>query len=370
VDDELLLELFMNVQEQLPVYLEEEDYRTIDSLLQTPVIKQTLSGNIELLSSPSGLALKKVISNDPAGISFIALKKLQQLQYDENFELYDGYILTKDKKHLLFFISPKYPPNNTGKNLELLDGLNSIADSLKTSFPTVQSAYYGATAVSAGNAMQIRKDNLLTQGIAVLFIIVFVAWFFRKKSAPVMMLLPVIFGALFSLAIIYFIKGKISVIALGTGSVVLGIAINYSLHVFNHYRHTRDIREVLRDLSTPMTIGSFTTIGGFFCLQFVKSDLLKDVGLFAAFSLIGASIFSLVFLPHLILSKKIDSSHQAEYSWLDKISLHNPERNKWVIGLILLLTLVFAYTSRYASFETDMMKMNYMSPRLKMQSRK
>ncbi len=32
-----------------------------------------------------------------------------QLQYDENFELYDDYILTKDRKHLMLFITPKYP---------------------------------------------------------------------------------------------------------------------------------------------------------------------------------------------------------------------------------------------------------------------
>jgi len=77
-------------------------------------------------------------------------------------------------------------------------------------------------------------------------------------------LMPVLFGALFSLAMIWFLKGSISVIAMGTGSVVLGIAVNYSLHVFNHYRHTKSIEQVIKDLAMPLTVGSFTTIGGFF----------------------------------------------------------------------------------------------------------
>ena len=85
------------------------------------------------------------------------------------------------------------------------------------------------------------------------------------------------------------IKGSISVIALAAGSIVLGIAINYSLHVYNHFRHRRDMRMVTEDLAFPLTIGGLTTIGGFFCLQFVQSEILKDLGLFAAFSLIGAS---------------------------------------------------------------------------------
>ena len=48
------------------------------------------------------------------------VKKIQQLQYDENFELYDNYVVAKDQKHLLLFITPAYPPNNTGKNAEML----------------------------------------------------------------------------------------------------------------------------------------------------------------------------------------------------------------------------------------------------------
>src|SRR6185436_2805430 len=112
-----------------------------------------------------------------------------------------------------------------------------------------------------------RRDSFLTQGITIVFIIIFLGLYFRKKRAPLIILVPVVFGALFSLAAIYFIKGSISIIALGTGSVILGIAVNYSLHVFNHYRHTRNMRQVIADLAFPLTIGSFTTIGGFLCLQ-------------------------------------------------------------------------------------------------------
>ena len=174
----------------------------------------------------------------------------------------------------MLFITPAYPPNNTGKNALLLKGLDSLIDHNSSQ---VTATYFGATAVSVGNALQLRKDSLLTQGITILFIIVFLGLYFRKKRAPFIILIPVIFGALFSLAAIYFLQGSISVIALGTGSVVLGIAVNYSLHVFNHYRHTRNIEELISDLAMPMTVGSFTTIGGFLCLQFVESEMLKDL---------------------------------------------------------------------------------------------
>ena len=368
VDDGLALQLFGTVSDHLPVYLNEKDYTAIDSLITPAKIKETLEQDLRTLTSPAGFALKNMISKDPVGITFLGLKKLQQLQYDENFELYDNYIVTKDRKHLMLFITPKFAPSNTSKNALLLKGLDSLIDNNNSS---VTATYFGATAVSVGNALQLRKDSLLTQGVTILFIVVFLGLYFRKKRAPFIILIPVIFGALFSLACIYFIKGKISVIALGTGSVVLGIAVNYSLHVFNHYRHTRNIREVIKDLALPMTVGSFTTIGGFFCLQFVESEMLKDLGLFAAFSLIGASLCSLIFLPHFIAGKKEEETHVAhQFSWIDKIASLKPEYNKYLVIIILALTVLFAFWAGKVGFESDLQNMNYMSSKLKASEKK
>ncbi|MBK6989169.1 MAG: MMPL family transporter [Bacteroidetes bacterium] len=165
---------------------------------------------------------------------------------------------------------------------------------------------------------------------------------------------------------LYFIKGHISVIALGAGSIVFGIAIDYSLHIFNHYRHKNDIRVVIKDLALPLTIGSFTTIGGFFGLLFVKSELLHDLGLFTALSLVGASLCSLIILPHLIVSKNDKRNFNIpKHTFLDKLSGYSLEHNKYILFIILILTIVFGYTSQFVGFEADMMKMNYMPESLR-----
>jgi len=319
IDDEVALKLFETINQQLPIYLNEKDYLTIDTLITPAKIDSTLQYDIRTLSSPAGIALKKIIVNDPVGLSFIGLKKLQQLQYDKNFELYDDYVITKDHKNLLMFITPVFPPNNTGKNALFLKGIDNILSDLNSKdFKNINASYFGAIAGFAGNASQLRQDTNITLGITVVVLVLFLGLYFRKKAAPFIILIPVLFGALFSLTIIYFIKGNLSIIALGTGSVVLGIAINYSLHVFNHYRHTKSIEQVIKDLTLPLTVGSFTTIGGFFCLEFVQSEMLKDLGLFAGFSLIGASLCSLVFLPQFISTKEEQRHHKIiKFSWID-----------------------------------------------------
>lgn len=363
-DDGMIMGLVNTVQEHLPVFLEEKDYAQIDSLIAPKKIKQTVESNYNTLISPAGIVLKQVIQADPVGISWLGVKKLQALQVDDQFELYEGFVMSKDHRNILLFITPTHPPNETGKNKNFLANLDNWIDTVQTVHKTAGISYFGATAVSVGNAMQLRQDTYLTQGITVLLLIVLIALFFRRKRAPLLVMLPVVFGAVFSVAMVYLLQGGISVIALGAGCVVLGIAVNYSLHVFNHYRHLPDIRQVIRDLAMPMTVGSFTTVGGFLCLQFVKSPMLQDVGLFAAFSLIGASLFSLIILPHLVVLGKPAQEKVSRHNIIDRLSQWRPERNKYLVGGILLLTVVFFFTARNVTFESDMMRMNFMPERL------
>lgn len=362
-DDALVMDLMQAVQRHLPVFLEEKDYARIDSLITPQGLEQKMAENYNTLISPAGMVLKQMMQADPVGISWLGVKKLEQLQADGQFELYEGYVISKDHRNVLLFITPQHPPNETGENKKFLAGLDALIDTLHTQHPQQTLSYFGATAVSAGNAEQLRQDTFFTQGVTVLLLIVLIALFFRKKRAPLLVMLPVVFGALFSVAMVYLVKGQISVIALGAGCVVLGIAVNYSLHVFNHYRHLPDIRQVIKDLAMPMTVGSFTTVGGFLCLQFVKSPMLQDIGLFAAFSLIGAALFSLIILPHLIVTGKPLPAN-TRHNIIDKISNWRPERNKYLVYGIFALTAVFFFTARNVTFESDMMRMNFMPEHL------
>lgn len=364
VKEETTLQLFDAVHQHLPIFLEERDYESLDSLTQRDNIKETLERNYATLRSPAGLAFKQFIARDPAGIALPALRKLQLLQYDQQFELYDNHILTRDGKQLILFLTPEYPKNNTAENAVFLEKLDQLLETFQQQYPTYTITYFGGTAVAVGNAVQLRKDTLLTQGIMLAVLVIFLALYFRRFFAPVLILVPAILGSLLALSVIALTKGSISVIALATGSIILGIAVNYSLHVFNHYRHQPDMETVLRDLAHPMTIGSITTIGGFLCLQWVQSEILRDLGLFAAISLLGASLSSLIFLPQLISRKQQPAAH-ASAGWIDRLASYRIESNKKLVVTILLLTLFFAFFIRKVGFEPDMNKMNFMSEKLR-----
>jgi len=84
--------------------------------------------------------------------------------------------------------------------------------------------------VAAGNANQLRADTVLTVSLMMVLLLAFLFGFLRKKRAPFIILTPVLLGGLFSISVIYLIQGSISVLAVAAGSIILGIAVNYSLH--------------------------------------------------------------------------------------------------------------------------------------------
>ena len=362
IDDEKIVNLFTSVYNHLPIFLDEQDYVKLDSLSQPATASKVLEENYRQLISPAGMVTKRIIAKDPLGFSFLALQKLKQLQYDENFELYDGYIMTKDHRHLLFFVLPVYPPSETGNNTEFISQLNTLVSEVSLKHSQVTASYFGAAAVAVGNAQQIRNDTLLTVSLMVILLAIFLIGFFRKKRVPFLIFIPVVFGALFSLCCIYLLKGSISILAIAAGSIILGIAINYSLHFLSHLKHTHDVKAVIADLVRPMTIGSATTVLAFFFLQFAKAAVLRDVGLFAGFSLIGAALCSLIFLPHFIPEKLFSAAHRE--NWIEQISFSAFESNRLTAFIILLVTPAFLYFAQDVKFNSDMSKLNFMGPEM------
>ncbi|MBX2968013.1 MAG: 1-acyl-sn-glycerol-3-phosphate acyltransferase [Cyclobacteriaceae bacterium] len=354
IDDDKILDVLALTLEHLPVFFTDEDYKILDSITQPAVSREVIQQQYRQLISPSGLALKKIIVSDLMGFSYLVLKKLQQLQYDENFEIYDSHILTKDHRHLIFFIQSGYSANETGKNTEFVESLQDIATKYSAGNENLLVSYFGAASVAVGNASQLKKDTFLTLSLMVVLLAVFITAFFRDIRVLPLILIPVVFGGLFALFCIYLIKASISILAIAAGSVILGIAVNYALHFLVHQRNHQNREDVIRDIARPMTLGSLTTVLAFFSLQFTNASMLKDIGLFAGFSLIGAAICSLIFLPHLTPEIRYRETRLERLPFFK-----NTPAGIWTI-LILMVTPIFFYFATDVRFNSDMSKLNFM----------
>ncbi|MFZ4520455.1 MAG: 1-acyl-sn-glycerol-3-phosphate acyltransferase [Bacteroidales bacterium] len=361
-DDFPFMEVYKALLRNLPFFMQEQDYTRLDSLLKPDQIKHHLEMNERLLGSPAGMMARQGLPWDPAGIALPVTNRLQELGEASGYELNNGYFFTRDKNHLLVFIDPANAANETGKNAVLIKSLERFAGEIgkQNGFDRLECTFVGATAISVENARQIQHDTLLTLGIMCVALFLLITSVFRRKRTPILIFLPTVFGMIFALACISFIKPDISLIAIGATSILLGIAVNYPLHILTHRLHEPDLRKVIGDMVEPMTIGSATTIGGFLCLLFVKAEILYDFGLLGAFGLVGAVFFSLVFLPHLI-GEQVTEGKLAE-KWLNRAGEVQLENNSYLPWIIILLTPVFFYFAGDIEFDSNLMHLNYTTP--------
>lgn len=357
------------VYEHLPLFLTDTDYQRFDSLLTEKGIQAIMQKNYTNLLSPAGIALRSYILRDPLGLGSEALKHLQDFQLEANYEIYDEHIFSKDGSTLLMFITPVFSTGSTGKNDELIKILEEELQHVQGESPTIRAEYFGGPSVGVYNARQIKKDTILTSSLALLIIIIFISLVFKRKRSIPLIITPVLFGGLFALFLIFFIKGSISAIAVGAGSAVMGIALSYSIHMLAHQNHVSTVQQLIKEIAYPLTVGSFTTIGAFMGLIFTSSDLLRDFGLFASLALVGTTLFCLIYLPH-FLKGQADVKQGCILRIIEKINAYSYEKNKWLVGGILLITVICLFTSQKVGFNNDMMSLNYEPQHLKQSEEK
>ncbi|KFF07372.1 1-acyl-sn-glycerol-3-phosphate acyltransferase [Flavobacterium reichenbachii] len=364
IDEENIQETIDFVYNNLPLFLNDKDYAAIQNKLQKDSIAATVQGNYKSIISPSGFITKDFILQDPFGISFIALKKLQQLNVGDDFTLSNGFVMTKDKKKLLLFITSNLPSSETEKNTIFAAKLQSIQDNLNAKFKNKASvSYFGSALIAVANAKQIKSDIILTTSIAMFTLMLILILFYRKILIPFIIFLPTVFGALFAVAFLYLVKEQISAISLGIGSILLGITIDYSIHILTHYKHNSDVKTLYKDITMPVIMSSSTTAVAFLCLLFVKSDALNDLGIFAAVIVMASAFFSLLIVPHLY--KPLENPELHKKNAIDKLAHFSFHNNKILIGFCVLITIVCFFTYNNVGFNNDLSQLNFVPKEIK-----
>ncbi len=371
LDEKNLQETFDFVYNNLPLFLDSNDYATIQNKIQNDSIAKIVAADYKSLISPTGMVTRDFILKDPLGISFIALKKMQQLSIGDDFTLQNGFVITKNKQHLLLFVTPKLPTNETDKNTLFVAQLNSIKDKINQQFKgKVALSFYGATPVAVGNATQIKADVKWTSIFATAALILLLVFFYRNITSPLLIFVPSVFGAAFALAVLYFMKGSISAISLGISSILLGETTDYAIYVLTHLRNNKDVKLLYKDITKPLILCGVTTSITFLCLFFVKSEALKDLGIFAALSVTSTAVFSLMLIPLLYKFKsgspqEIIPLHKEKETLLDKINAYSYHKNKFLILAIIALLIVCIFNYSKVTFNNDLASLNFVSPELR-----
>lgn len=348
----------------LPCLMDDSDFRRLEELDRPSAVDSAIMNDYVNLISPAGFAMKDYILADPLSIGSSVLGRTAELNPVSEYKVRSGHVFTPDGKTMLTFIEPAFPSGETSHNDDLVNLIDNALDTLAEEFPSISLHYFGGPVMSVYNARQIKRDTYSTSIVALVIIVLFILAVFKRKRSVFLILCPVLYGALFALALSWLIQGSISGIAVGAGAAIMGVALSYSIHLLAHQNHVYTVEQLMDELCSPMIIGSVTTIGALAGLLFTSSKLLQDFGLFASLTLLGTMIFCLVFLPQ-FLTAQADLREGRILRGIEKFSSYPFHKNKWLVGALIILTVVCTYMSTKVGFDSDMMDLTYWEQKLK-----
>lgn len=350
----------------MPYFLTEEDYARMDSLLSdNNYVDECMAKNMRLLQMPVSSFLHNTISDDPLSLFAPVVSSLQQFQpMSGGFTSFDGYMLSEDERMAFAFLQTPYGANETKNNTALIHMLNGIGTEITQAYPDVTVRLLGAPVIAVENASRIKKDSLIAVSAAIVLILIVLLYCFRRDRASILYILCTIgFGWLFGMAVMSMICHEVSLIVLGIGSVIIGIAVNYPLHILFHQRYTTSVRQTLEEVVSPLVIGNITTVGAFLTLVPLQAVALRDLGIFAAAMLAGTILFSIVFLPQWMhLRPAIRQSAEQTLSEQDAPQPMTKRRRYTVLAVLAVLTAGLFFAGRHISFDADISHINYMTP--------
>jgi predicted RND superfamily exporter protein len=362
IDNELLMSGMAFLYDHAPVFIDAAMYPRIEHLLTAEAISSQMAANYEMIVSPSGMVFGNMVRQDPIGLRTLLMNDGSLAEsFGGNYQIVYQHFFTSDTTVALAFLSPNFKGFDSMSGTRLVSMIEKEIVAFTRENPDIEILFHGAPVRSVFNSRRIKQDIALTLGLSLLIVCCIIGFCLRAKSALFMLVAPVVYGAFFALTGMYLIQGKMSLMALGIGAIILGVGLSYCLHVLTHHKYVNDPVQVLKDQTTPIFIACLTTVGAFMGMMFTQSALLRDFGLFSSLALIGTAAFCLIFMPHFFSSKHSLHSEKA-FARLSRINSYPIDRKKWLIIAIFVVGGICLYTSRWVTFDADLKNIGYYDP--------
>ena len=360
LEPEMAINALDFVLEHIPSFIDTAAYRDFEKAMEPEAVERQMWINYNMMMEDEMGDITQAIAYDPFNLRGAVLGDAIE-GATGSFNIIDGHFFCPDSTVAIAYLAPAFRSLDSWSATHFAKMLSKAQKEFEATHPDVKVHAHGDPIGSVSNAGRIRSDLVVTVGISIVLILILIGLCFRSFSFISELLLPIVYGMAFSMACIYWIKGGMSLMALGLGAIVLGVAISYCLHVLIHHFFVGDPEKLLLDESTPVSLGCITTVGAFCSLLFTESDLLRDFGMFASFALLGSTFFSLAFLPHFLPRRhaKADDKTFRRISRLNNLPF---DKKPWFLALMVIILVVGIAFSGKVKFDSDLRNLDYNSP--------
>jgi predicted exporter len=320
------------------------------------------------LENPISPLLGRLAPSDPLLILPALFDGLEGAAGSE-LTLDDGRFTTRDGRHAVLMLTTQASAFDSAAQVPLLSAI-------ARAFEGVDAAHGGVLELdqSGVNRFAVRSERTIKgdiQRVSVLSVAglsLLVLLLFRSARLLVLAAIPVSSGVLAGMAACLAAFGRVHGVTLAFGASLLGVAIDYVVHLYCHHAVAPDVdgpRGTLRAIRSALITGAGTTLIGFAALLAADLGGLGEVALFSSVGISVALLVTLFVLPALLPAQAKPVALRARlvlHLSRALAGLRTQSRLLWLTPAVALLLSVFGLFG--VRLDADFMSMERLDPEL------
>ena len=349
-------------QQQLPSLMDEQQFAALTNRLTPNGIEATLRRKILDLMRPGGSIALPLIQRDPFGIEQDLFIRLQTLASSSGYtiEIQNGYLFSTDGNHALVVLETSAPVTDSIASRELLDAVDAALAGLPAG--VTADVVCGHRHAVSNEAMLKRDVQRAVLAAAIGFILLF-SLCFRDHRAQFIFAIPLA-SVLLSMHICRWITGPLSLFVMGFGVVIVGIAVDYGIHIYVALRAATDPAKAWRGVVRPIVLGALTTLGVFAAFFAAGVPGYTQMAVFSITSILLSLLGALFVLPLLLKSNPPRRSGTPPEEGISNSPLQEGvavgRGGFFALWLLLLATLLIPFPR--LSFDSDLRSLDGSEP--------
>jgi predicted exporter len=246
------------------------------------------------LAAPDGMLVARTAGADPLGLSERLLERIRASRPSVSGNPGDA------KDFATIQIGLASSPFDSRKQTPLLEDIQEAFDRIAARHGGgLRLDQNGVNRFSVAAERSVRSDVNLISSVSMLVVIgLFLLVFRSLRQLGIAFLVP-LGGFVFAMAVAVSGGEAVHGITLGFGFALIGVAIDYPIHLMNHYAlaEGQGARVILDEIRPSLILSGATTSLAFCSLAWSDFPGLAEMGKFGAIGVIVALVLTLVSLP-------------------------------------------------------------------------
>lgn len=264
-----------------------------DEEFSTSSIAESLRRGLAMLATSPGQLLRRYLPADPTGRGRAVLVTLSPASRPAS---QGGVWVSRDGNRALIVARAHTENFDLDRQAALLGEVRRLFAKLPGA-ASHKLRITGPPGFAVATRDRIQTDVRILSGVSVLLILLLAWGGFRRPMLLILLGLPMGIGILAGLAAVQAAFGFVHGITLAFGACLVGIAIDYPLHVLAHAAGDGDTARSARTIWPTLRLSAITTVAAFVPFMLTDFPGLAQIGLFVAAGLAAAVLSGRFLFP-------------------------------------------------------------------------